>query len=284
MKRYLCTSGRRQILQLLVLAFALAAASVHGAERTVRLATTTSTDNSGLLRVLLPPFEQRTGYKVHVIAVGTGKALRMARDGDVDAVMVHAPAAEQQFVGEGHGINRRDLMYNDFVIVGPKEDPAGISGTVDSAAALARVAERGALFLSRGDDSGTHKKELELWVAAGIEPAGRWYREVGQGMGRVLQMAAELDAYTLTDRGTWLALRAKLPLEILVQGDTRLFNPYGIIAVNPARYPGINYAGAMALIAWVTSVPGQAIVREFVIDGEPLFRPLAIQAQRTVGN
>lgn len=276
-------STRQSIFQLITLAVVLAAPPVQSDQRTVRLATTTSTENSGLLSVLLPPFEQRSGYKVHVIAVGTGKALRIARNGDVDVVMVHAPVAERKFVAAGHGVNRRDLMYNDFVIVGPKADPAGIRGTSDPGVALARVATQGTPFLSRGDDSGTHKKEQQLWAAAGVKPAGSWYREVGQGMGRVLQMAAELDAYTLTDRGTWLAMRAKLPLEILVRGNTRLFNPYSIIAVSPARYAGVNYAGAMALIAWVTSVSGQAIVRDFTIDGEPLFRPLAIQAQNTVG-
>ncbi len=271
-------------LWLIALALALSGTRAHADAHTIRLATTTSTDNSGLLALLLPPFEQRTGYKVHVIAVGTGKALRMAKDGDVDVVMVHAPGAERDFVAAGYGVNRRDLMYNDFVIVGPTADPAGVGGSSDASRALARIAKRGAVFLSRGDDSGTHKKELQLWRAAGVEPAGAWYREVGQGMGRVLQMAAELDAYTLTDRGTWLAMRAKLPSKILVQGDTQLFNPYGVIAVNPARYPEINYAGAMALIAWVTSVPGQTIVSNFAIDGEPLFKPLAIQAQNIVGN
>lgn len=276
--------ARHSIFQLILLGVVLAVFPAQGDEHTIRLATTTSTENAGLLAVLLPPFEQRTGYKVHVIAVGTGKALRIARDGDVDVVMVHAPAAERAFVAAGHGVNRRDLMYNDFVIVGPKEDPAGVRGITDAAVALSRVAMLGALFISRGDDSGTHKKEQELWVAAGVTPAGRWYREAGQGMGRVLQMAGELGAYTLTDRGTWLAMRNKIPLETVVEGDNRLFNPYGIIAVNPARYRGVNYSGAMALIAWVTSVPGQAIVRDFAIDGEPLFRPLAIQAQNTIGN
>ena len=260
----------------------LATTSIPAFADTIRLATTTSTENSGLLRVLLPPFEQRTGYTVHVIAVGTGKALRMARDGNVDVVMVHAPKAERAFVQAGHGVNRRDLMYNDFIVVGPANDPAHIQGAVNVAAALARVATASSLFVSRGDDSGTHKKESELWAAASVKPAAPWYLEVGQGMGRTLQITNELEAYTLADRGTWLAMRGKMSLQVLVEGDTRLFNPYGIIAVNPARYPDINYAGAMALIAWVTSVDGQAIVGNFEIDGQPLFKPLAVKADTSV--
>ncbi|MFQ5759386.1 MAG: substrate-binding domain-containing protein [Acidiferrobacterales bacterium] len=268
---------------LVVSILLLVTTSVPALADTLRLATTTSTENSGLLRALLPPFEQQTGYTVHVIAVGTGKALRMARDGNVDVVMVHAPKAERAFVEAGHGVNRRDLMYNDFIIVGPANDPAHIHGVADVAAALSRVASAHSLFVSRGDDSGTHKKELALWAVADVKPAASWHREVGQGMGRTLQIASELEGYTLADRGTWLAMRDKLSLQVLVEGDTRLFNPYGIIAVNPARYPDVNYAGAMALIAWLTSVDGQAIVRDFEIDGQPLFKPLAVKAETSVG-
>ncbi len=271
------------ILLLSAVAVLAQAGLTNAEQRPIRLATTTSTENSGLLRALLPPFEQQTGYTVHVIAVGTGKALRMARDGNVDVVMVHAPKAERAFVQAAHGVNRRDLMYNDFIVVGPASDPAGIHGTADVAAALSRVATESVLFVSRGDDSGTHKKESELWAAADVKPAAPWYREVGQGMGRTLQIASELEAYTLADRGTWLAMTDKLSLQVLVEGDTRLFNPYGIIAVNPARYPDINYAGAMALIAWLTSVAGQAIVRDFEIDGQALFKPLAVKAETSVG-
>ncbi|MDH3672659.1 MAG: substrate-binding domain-containing protein [Gammaproteobacteria bacterium] len=268
---------------LLSVVVVLAQAGLANAEQhPIRLATTTSTENSGLLRALLPPFEQQTGYTVHVIAVGTGKALRMARDGNVDVVMVHAPKAERAFVEVGHGVNRRDLMYNDFIIVGPADDPAHIHGVADAAAALSRVATARSLFVSRGDDSGTHKKESALWAAANVTPAAPWYREVGQGMGRTLQIASELAGYTLADRGTWLAMRDKLSLQVLVEGDTRLFNPYGIIAVNPARYPDINYPGAMALIAWLTSVDGQAIVRNFEIDGQPLFKPLAVKVETSI--
>ncbi|MDD3449050.1 MAG: substrate-binding domain-containing protein [Gammaproteobacteria bacterium] len=242
----------------------------------IRLATTTSTDNSGLLAKLLPPFEARTGAKVHVIAVGTGKALRMGQEGDVDVVLVHARPAEDAFMEAGYGVNRRDVMYNDFVIVGPASDPAGIKGLGDATEALQRIAAKQALFVSRGDDSGTHKKERALWSDAGVQPGGEWYREAGQGMGKVLQMAGELDAYTLADRGTWLAYSGKLPLEVLTEGDARLFNPYGVMAVNPQRYPDTNYMGALELIAWITSPEGQAIIRDFAINGQPLFTPVAV--------
>ena len=252
----------------------------HAEQKTLRLATTTSTDNSGLLKSLLPAFEKNSGYKVHVIAVGTGKALRMGQDGDVDVVMVHARTDEDKFVAAGYGINRRDLMYNDFVLVGPKRDPAGIGAVKDPAAALARIAAKEAAFISRGDESGTYKKEQALWQAANIKPQGMWYRSIGQGMEQALQIASEMQGYTLADRGTWLALRKKLDLDILVQGDNRLFNPYGVIAVNPTRYPDVNYQGAMAFIAWLTSPEGQNQIAAFKIDGKSLFFPDAIQAKQ----
>lgn len=265
-----------------VFASALFLVSLHvaAAPSVIRLATTTSTENSGLLRVLIPAFEQAKGYKVHVIAVGTGKALRMGQDGDVDAVMVHARAAEDQFVAAGYGVSRRDLMYNDFVIVGPKDDPANVHTASDAPAMFKAIAARRAVFISRGDDSGTHKKEQELWHAAGVKPEGGWYRAIGQGMEQALQMANETRAYTLTDRGTWLALRRKLDLRILEEGDKRLFNPYGVIAVNPKRYPDINYRGAMAFIDWLTSADGQRAIASFKVDGETLFFPTALNAQR----
>ena len=265
-------------LGLCMLVFAAAAPAAPDAGAVVRLATTTSTENSGLLQVLLPPFEEASGLKVHVIAVGTGKALRLARAGDVDLVLVHARPAEERLVAEGFGVNRRDVMYNDFVIVGPGADPARIRGLKDAAAALRRIAAAGALFVSRGDDSGTHRKERGLWQAAGVEPAGGWYREAGQGMGKVLQIAGELDADTLTDRGTWLYYQDKSPLQIAVEGDPRLYNPYGVIAVDPARYPDVNYRGAMALIAWLTSPRGQALIAGYRIRGQRLFTPLAVPA------
>jgi len=281
MPHHLVRSPARPAVAGLALTFLclVGALPAGGADKVLRLATTTSTENSGLLKFLLPRFERESGYKVHVISVGTGKALRMGRDGDVDVVLVHAPAAEQRFVADGHGIDRRDVMYNDFVIVGPATDPAGVRGWRDAAAALRRIAERGAVFVSRGDDSGTHKKERDLWQAAGVKPSGKWYVEAGQGMEQVLLMAGELDGYALTDRGTWLAIRNKLPLQVSAEGDARLFNPYGIVAVNPARYPDANYEGAKALIAWIPSPSGQTLIADFKVNGEPLFVPGAKQAQ-----
>ena len=241
----------------------------------IRLATTTSTDNSGLLSYLLPSFEKKTGYRVHVIAVGTGKALRMGRDGDADVLLVHAPEAEIEFVESDFGEKRHFVMYNDFVLVGPSSNTVNIQIDSDINTALQQLAESRSTFISRGDNSGTHKKELGLWKAADISPQGKWYLEVGQGMGKVLQMAAELDAYTLTDRGTWLAYMHKTPLKILSQGDPKLYNPYHIIAVNPERFPGINNQGAHALISWMTSATGQSLIGEFSINDTLLFIPSA---------
>ncbi len=249
---------------------------VSAAQRPIRLATTTSTDNSGLLRQLLPPFEEQTGYKVHVIAVGTGKALRMGRDGDADVLLVHAYDDEIRFVNAGYGVNRRDVMYNDFIIVGPESDEAKIQGLKDALSALTNIRQSKSAFVSRGDDSGTHKRERWLWQQAGITPGGSWYREAGQGMGKVLQIAEELDGYTLTDRGTWLAHKATLPhLKLLVAGDERLYNRYGILAVNPKRFADLNFQGAMRLIEWVTSQQGQDIIKNYKINNEILFFPLA---------
>jgi tungstate transport system substrate-binding protein len=267
-------------LMLLLAATFVLLSPAQAEQKVLRLATTTSTENSGLLKSLLPAFEKSSGYKVHVIAVGTGKALRMGQDGDVDVVMVHARTDEDKFVAAGYGINRRDLMYNDFVIVGPKRDPAGIGAVKDPAAALARIAAKEAAFISRGDESGTYKKEQALWQAADIKPQGKWYRSIGQGMEQALQIASEMQGYTLADRGTWLALRNKLDLDILVQGDNRLFNPYGVIAVNPARYPDVNYQGAMTFITWLTSPEGQNQIAAFKIGGDSLFFPDAIQAKQ----
>lgn len=241
----------------------------------LRLATTTSTENSGLLRDLLPLFEARSGYRVHVIAVGTGKALKLGQNGDVDVVLVHAPAAERAFMKAGYGVDHRAVMYNDFVILGPADDPAGIRYSRTAAGALLRIARAAVPFVSRGDDSGTHKKERQLWQTAGIDPQGNWYREAGQGMGKVLQISGELAAYTLSDRGTWLALRDKLPLQVLYEGDPELFNPYGVMAINPARYPDLNHAGARAFIDWLTSAEGQARIGGFRLAGNKLFIPLA---------
>lgn len=256
---------------LLVLAF-----PAQSAEHALRLATTTSTDNSGLLKYILPAFEKSTGYQVHVIAVGTGKALRMGQDGDADVLLVHAPPSEEKFMAADYGVNRRYVMYNDFIIVGPKNDPAGIRGTKEAKTALEKIARTKSVFVSRGDDSGTNKKEKILWKEAGIQPQGSWYRAAGQGMGKVLLMTDELRGYTLIDRGTWLAMRDKVGLQVLVQGDKELFNPYHVMAVNPARYPDVNYTGAMAFISWLTSVKGQRLIGDFRKAGQELFVPTAI--------
>lgn len=248
-----------------------------GSYTTIRLATTTSTENSGLLGDLLPRFKQASGYDVHVIAVGTGKALRMGRDGDVDVVLVHAPVAEKKFVQDGFGEQRLPVMYNDFVIVGPDADPAGIAEASGVGDALARIARSESLFVSRGDDSGTHKKERGLWRSAEFAPEGSWYREAGQGMGKVLQMADELNAYALTDRGTWLAYRDKSRLRVAYEGHEALFNPYAIIAINAQRYPDLNHAGARTLIEWIRGDAGQRAIAAYRRSGEQLFRPSAHQ-------
>jgi len=244
---------------------------------TLKLATTTSTENSGLLEHILPDFEKHSGYTVHVIAVGTGKALRMGQDGDVDVVLVHARPAEDKFVAAGYGVNRKDVMYNDFVLVGPASDPAHLKGMSNAAAGLAAIAKHHAIFVSRGDQSGTYKTEMSLWKQAHITPSGKWYREAGQGMGKVLQIANELGAYTLVDRGTWLAYADKVSLHIVLEGDSSMFNPYGVIAVNPKRYKDIDYKGAMNFISWITSTPTQKLIGDYRIHGQVLFTPDAMK-------
>jgi len=246
------------------------------ASERIRMATTTSTDNSGLLEAILPPFEKMCGVTVDVIAVGTGKAIKLGETGNVDLILVHAPEAEKQFISEGYGVNRRQVMHNDFVLLGPESDPAKIKGEKKSARAFQKIAQAGAPFISRGDDSGTHKKEKKIWKEAGVEPHGAWYLEAGQGMGTVLQMAHEKGAYTLSDRGTFLAYRSKIDLTIISEGDPVLYNPYGAIAVNPARHPHVNYVKAMALIGWFTSPECQKIIAAFKKGGEVLFYPDAI--------
>ena len=266
--------GDRVVLQLAMLLgiFLLSgAAFAQDRPNILRMSTTTSTDNSGLLRVLLPAFEQSSGLKVQVISVGTGKALELAKNGDVDVTLVHARASEDKFVADGFGVQRRDVMFNDFVIVGPAQDPAGIRDQRDVLTALRTITRSGARFVSRGDNSGTDQMEQAYWRQVGNKPAGKAYISAGLGMGEVLTVAAELQAYALTDRATYAAYRAKTGLAVLVQGDARLFNPYGIIAVNPARHPGVNYAGALKLIEWITSPEGQKRIAAFQIDGQQLF-------------
>jgi tungstate transport system substrate-binding protein len=246
------------------------------ASERIRMATTTSTDNSGLLEVILPPFEKMYGVTVDVIAVGTGKAIKLGESGNVDLILVHAPAAEERFVSEGHGVNRRAVMHNDFILLGPKNDPVQIKGNKDIKEAFVKIAQSGSLFISRGDDSGTHKKEKSIWKAAGIEPEGTWYLEAGQGMGTVIQMAHEKLAYTISDRGTFLAYRPKIDLIIISEGDKNLYNPYGVIAVNPGMHPQVKYVKAMTLIGWLTSPECQKMIGEFKKEGEVLFHPDAV--------
>ena len=238
------------------------------------LATTTSTYDSGLLDHLLPDFEALYDAKVEVIAVGTGQAIKTAEQGDADVILVHARAKEDKFVADGYGVNRQDVMYNDFVIIGPEDDPSGIQGMADAAAALAKIAEVQATFASRGDESGTHSKEKAIWAKAVIVPGGDWYLSLGQGMGATLTFANERGAYTLTDRGTYLARRKGLALPILVEGDPILFNPYGVIAVNPEKHPHVKYELAMKFIEWLTSVDTQEKIGQFRhSSGELLFHP-----------
>jgi tungstate transport system substrate-binding protein len=245
------------------------------AQEVLRLSTTTSLENSGLLKHLLPTFEAKTNSKVHVISVGTGKALELARNGDVDLTLVHARPSEDKFVAEGHGVNRRDVMYNDFILVGPKSDPAGVKGSKDVIAAMKKIAGTKEKFISRGDNSGTDQMEKAYWKETGIQPQGRSYVSAGLGMGEVLTMAAELQAYTLTDRATFITYRDRTGLDIAVEGDPKMFNPYGIIAVNPKKYPHINYKGAMQLIEWITSPEGQSMIASFKVDGQQVFFPSA---------
>lgn len=265
---------RTVVLGLLLGALALPAAPAH-AQPVIRLSTTTSTENSGLLGWLLPAFEAKSGSKVHVIAVGSGKALELAKNGDVDLALVHARAAEDQFVAAGHGVGRRDVMYNDFVIACPASDPARIAGGKDAIAAFRKIAASGTRFVSRGDKSGTDIMEQSYWQAAGVKPAPPAYLAAGLGMGEVLAMAGELEACTLADRATFATYRARTGLAVMVQGDSRMANPYGIIAVNPARHPGINHAGARALIDWIVSAEGQARIAAFRAGGQQLFFPAA---------
>jgi tungstate transport system substrate-binding protein len=261
----------------LVLAAALVASPLPGgAETTLRLASTTSTRDSGLFDAILPRFHEASGIAVEVIAVGTGRALDMGRRGDVDAVLVHAVAAELTFVEEGYGVDRRPVMYNHFLIVGPGADPAGIRGEADPAAALREIAAAGATFASRGDDSGTHKAERALWQAAGVDPdpaSGTWYLETGSGMGATLNTAAELPAYTLVDGGTWLSFQNRRGLEALVSDGDALRNPYAVIRVNPERHPHVDEKAALAFADWLTSEAGREAIASHRVAGHQLFLP-----------
>ncbi len=259
-------------IHILLLVICLVPALVSAQER-LRLATTTSTDNSGLLSVLHPPFEAQCNVSVDVIAVGTGKALRLGENGDVDVVMVHAPAAEKKFVEGGYGVERLPVMHNDFVILGPVDDPAGLSQAKSLKDALNRIVNSGQHFISRGDDSGTHKKELALWRSAGKAPGGEWYMAAGQGMGAVLQIANDKLAYTLSDRGTYLANKDNIDLRPVYEGDPELFNPYHVIIVNPEKHPHVKTKLAQQYVDFIRGEAGQKIIREYKKSGEVLFKP-----------
>jgi tungstate transport system substrate-binding protein len=269
---------KRTLVRLFCLLVAVAYAYGTAAQGFITVASTTSTEQSGLFGHLLPIFEQKTGIEVRVVALGTGQALDLARRGDADVVFVHARAAEEQFLQEGHGVQRFPVMYNDFVIVGPRADPARIAGGSDTLEALRNIKDAGAPFVSRGDRSGTHIAELDLWALAGIDIArdkGPWYRETGQGMGPALNTASAMNAYLLSDRATWLAFRNRGELAILVEGDRRLMNQYGVMLVNPERHPSVKRAEGEAFIAWLVSPEGQAAIAAYQIDGEQLFFPNA---------
>jgi tungstate transport system substrate-binding protein len=270
-------SARRILLALL---FALAGGCAQAQERFIVVASTTSTEQSGLFGAVLPLFEKETGIKVRVVALGTGQALDLARRGDADVVFVHAKAAEEKFLAEGHGVKRYPVMYNDFVLVGPKGDPAKVAGGTDIVAALKRIQAAQAPFVSRGDKSGTHIAELDLWKASGIDldkSKGPWYRDTGQGMGPALNTAASMNAYVLADRGTWLAFRNRGELAVLVEGDRRLYNQYGVTLVNPSRHPSVKKELGQAFVDWLISPRGQKAIADYRINGEQLFFPNAGQ-------
>lgn len=257
-----------------LLALSLSITAVQ-AQDILKMSTTTSTDNSGLLKYLHDHYKAETGVQLAVIAVGTGKSLKLGANGDVDIALVHAPAAELEYVDQGYFIDRKAVMYNDFVIVGPANDPAGIKKAKTAAEALKRIAESQADFVSRGDDSGTHKKELELWQQAGLEPQGSWYIAAGQGMGAVLKLADEKLGYALTDRGTQIAFAEKMDLVILNEGDKALGNPYHIMAVNPHKHPHVRYDLAKQYMDFITSETGQKLIADFKVNGQQLFYPNA---------
>lgn len=271
------------IFQILI---GFSSAQPYPEQRDVILATTTSIQDSGLLEVLIPVFEKKTGYRVKTISVGSGQAMVLGERGEADVLLVHAPEAEKKFVEKGFGINRRLVMYNDFILVGPPEDPAQLKGTSSALEGLKKIADTGALFISRGDNSGTHQLEKKLWKDAGISPEGHtWYQESGQGMGQTLGIASEKRAYTLTDRGTYLALKKTLNLDIMIQGDKSLLNIYHVIEVNPAKWPNVNAAGAKAFSDFIVSPEAQDLIKTFGLEkfGQPLFFPAAGKKEDELG-
>jgi tungstate transport system substrate-binding protein len=273
--------GRRNFLRLALAAFALlplAAPGSRAEEKFIIVQSTTSTQNSGLFEHILPLFTKKTGIEVRVVAVGTGQALKNAENGDGDVLLVHSAPDEEKFVAEGWGVKRYPVMYNDFIIVGPADDPAKIAGLKQTPEALKKIAEVEAPFASRADDSGTHKAELKLWGEAGVDPkesSGKWYLETGSGMGATLNTAVGKQAYALTDRGTWLAFANKDDFKVLVEGDDKLFNQYGVILVNPAKHPNVKAKEGQAFIDWLTGAEGQSAIASYKIDGQQLFFPNA---------
>jgi tungstate transport system substrate-binding protein len=268
--------NRRSLLALALAASAAFALPTHAQDKSIVVASTTSTEQSGLFGHILPAFTKKTGIAVKVVALGTGQALDVGRRGDADVVFVHDRVAEDKFVAEGFGVDRRDVMYNDFVLVGPKPDPARVAGGKDVAAALKAIAAAKAPFVSRGDKSGTHAAELRYFKDAGVDPnegKGTWYRETGSGMGPALNTASSMNAYILTDRGTWLSFKNRGDLAIVVEGDRRMFNPYGVILVNPAKHAHVKQAEARAFMDWLVSAEGQAAIASHKVGGEQLFFP-----------
>jgi tungstate transport system substrate-binding protein len=269
---------KRRFLALMTLVGLLVPSVALAQERSITVASTTSTEQSGLFGHLLPRFTAKTGIRVNVVAVGTGQALDVGRRGDADVVFVHDKAAEEKFLAEGFGVKRFEVMYNDFVVIGPKSDPARIAGGKDVLEALRKITADKAPFISRGDRSGTHAAELRYWKDAGIDidqAKGSWYREIGQGMGAALNMAAAANAYLLSDRGTWLSFKNRGELSILVEGDRRLFNQYGVMLVNPAKHPGVKAADGQAFVDWLVSPEGQRTIADYKVEGEQLFFPNA---------
>lgn len=253
---------------------------VHATGGFIVVQSTSSTENSGLFKHILPRFSEATGIEVRVVAVGTGQAIKNAQNGDGDVLLVHAKAAEQMFVRDGYGVERHDVMYNDFVIIGPDDDPARLKGIKDASVALQAIASAEAAFVSRGDNSGTHKKERSLWKEAGVDveaASGRWYRETGSGMGATLNTAVGMRAYTLSDRGTWIAFGNKEGFGVVVEGDPKLLNPYGVILVNPAKHPGVKAEAGRKFIDWLIGPEGQAAIASFKVNGEQPFYPSASQ-------
>lgn len=261
----------------LIVCMAIAPLTAQAEEKSIILQSTTSTENSGLLRHIIPIFTKNTGIKVHVVAVGTGQALKNARNGDGDVLLVHAKSSEENFVKEGYGVERFDVMFNDFVILGPKTDPAKVKGIKDITVGLSTIAKKKASFVSRGDDSGTHKKEIKLWKSSNVTLTKdqNWYRESGSGMGSTLNIAAGMNGYVMSDRATWIAFKNKANLEILMEGDKRLFNQYGVILVNPAKHKNVKAKLGQTFINWLIGAKGQAAIQSFTVGGKQLFFPNA---------